>query len=343
MATTTIRPLWKDYDEKDFKANSTEETYESIFEAYASKPPPIPLRTIASNTLVVGQEFVLLCLLVGRHRVALWEESGISTAEQQNRITVSVASISVAFFLVVMFNKTPGVSSSSSHQPRKTKLQHRFSDAIFIAVILRFLASVLKTLTASYSTDTVYALVVVSFLLHMVACDYSYANGILPITEREQKNHRLDPTKRPSFQGGTVGLTAVFFGTILLASRLENDISVYIFISSSVTIFGLYPSARHQVSINTRSSWTFGKRKESIILCGKRFPNSHLFYDQFSSSLYYSVTGCRCSNLVGPTGTTVGGGDPLFHLHHRTSLEVLAATIQSHTPWSVGYCPCPMI
>ena len=152
-----------------------------------------------------------------------------------------------ALFLVILHNKPNDTNDAS--RVRKMKIRHRTADGLFMAVLLRFLAAVLKTLTASYSSDTVHALAISGFALHLLACDYSYANGI--VRGSESSSLPLDTTKRPVFQGGTLSLTSAFFATTLLASRLDSNVTVYIFVSSSVVLFALYPAARHQVAINT--------------------------------------------------------------------------------------------
>ena len=139
------------------------------------------------------------------------------------------------------------------------------TDAILMGILLRFLAPVLRTLTASYSSDTVHNLAVISFLLHFITCDYSYANGFSNAggntnTVNRSGNNKKPATassstspaahrQRPTFQGGTMSLTTAFFATTLLASRLQNNSSVYMFVSSSVVSFALYPQARYEVSL----------------------------------------------------------------------------------------------
>jgi len=64
-----------------------------------------------------------------------------------------------------------------------------------MAILLRFLSAVLKTLTASYSSDTVYALSIVSLFLHLATCNYDYANGLCEDNEEEEDddgNHDND-------------------------------------------------------------------------------------------------------------------------------------------------------
>jgi hypothetical protein len=77
----------------------------------------------------------------------------------------------------------------------------------------------------------------------------------------------VEATKRPAFEGGTLSLTAAFFATTLLASRLDNNVTVYIFVSSSVVLFALYPAARNQVAINTRRAKRWGETYVKICDC----------------------------------------------------------------------------
>jgi hypothetical protein len=254
----TRRRLWLDKGESidDLTVlvpDKDGETYDSILRRFSQKSPQKSLVVLASNALVVGQEFILTCLLLARHRVALWEEAH-QVEEEANlmpQLGASIACILLALLLVILYN-----SHSSSAQSRQGKVQQRLTDAIFMAILLRFLAAVLKTLTSSYSSDTVNALAVTSLLLHLLAADYFYANG-------EESFSLLESSKRPTFRGGTISLTAAFFGTTLLASRLESNASVYVFVSSSVVLFALYPAARHQVAIQTQHVGSWGTFTQS--------------------------------------------------------------------------------
>ena len=251
------RRLWleegEDLDADTVLAADTQDDYESIFRRFSSKPEKKPLTSLVANSLVIGQEVVLTILVLVFHREIIleenWrEEEGVHGDRSSRRLSC-LALISVAFGFVFIQNKPPPIPTQS----RRTKFQQRLSDEIFIAVLLRFLAAVLKTLTASYSSDTVHALAISCLILHLFVCDYSYANGLI------QDPASFEYIKRPTFRGGTLSLTAAFFATTLLASRLESNASVYNFVSSSVILFALYPAARHNVS----------KRARTVRSCGK--------------------------------------------------------------------------
>ena len=265
------RSLWIVHDDDIKKKNDDDDTYEKLFQKFSNKPVMRPWSLIASSSLVVGQEFILSCFVLASHRVALsTTTSSLQSSSKhirfEERFGVSLFLIWLTFLLVVWLNWSNQQPSDSLK--RKNKLKYRTTDAIFMGILLRFLAAVLQTLTASYSSDTVDELAIATLFLHLLACDYSYANGYTRNNGTENKsnghkngssshaNHQeaFNIQKRPTFQGGTMSLTAAFFATILLSSRIENNnLVVYIFVSSSVILFALYPAARHQVAANAKT------------------------------------------------------------------------------------------
>lgn len=258
----TRRCLW--VAQPNAASSKNGNTCDLIFEKFSTRSPQADLSVLVSKGLIVGQEFILSCLLLASHRVALVEEGNYAesnaggTSNLANVLGDAQPSVLLAtwasFVLIAAFYSKPRGGNNSSNT--KQKVRTRIADSLFMAVLLRFLAGVLRTLTASYSSDTVHALAIVSLCLHLLACDYDYASGCSDFSSN-------DPTKRSTFQGGTVSLTAAFFSTTLLASRLTRDVAVYLFVSYCVILFALYPAARHQVAINTRTTNRLGK---SLIL-----------------------------------------------------------------------------
>jgi Phosphatidylinositol N-acetylglucosaminyltransferase len=240
-----------------------DDTHDTIFERFSSRPEPKSLASIVSNTLVVGQEFVLTCLLLAGHRAALREErfrrlnqNPIFDGIHSDRLLVSLGLLWLTLVVSVVQNR---FATSKQY-----KIRHRLTDFLLMAVLLRFLSAVLKTLTASYSSDTVYALAIASLALHLLACDYAYANGYSDDNHRcNEKEDEVAPIvddkhKRPTFKGGLLSLSSAFFATTLLASRLESNAAVYVFVCSSVVIFALYPAARHLVALKTKEERRWG-------------------------------------------------------------------------------------
>lgn len=292
--TPSLRCLWKTPSDTDADHDETEvETYESVLQSFLTRPPPPKsLSTLCSNSLVVGQEFALTCLFWARHRVTIWEEDlrqrqpttmqqdyyydrdqQEQEAELQTRMVQSQFMALIALVVIAIY--TNSSASPPQPQPRKVKVQQRTSDAILLAILLRLCASVLRTLTASFSTDTVESLTVAGMVIHWLTCDYSYANATesrdsnsqaessseegnsstskrkeatAPNSAAAQPKFVTTSSRRPTFQGGTVSLNAAFFSTTLLASRLSSNAAVYIFVSSAIILFAFFPAARHAIS-----------------------------------------------------------------------------------------------
>jgi hypothetical protein len=237
----------------DNDSDNTVESFNTIFQRFSSRPAPQSLLTLCSNALVVGQEFSLACFLLARHRVALLEEQQLSSTgnlvllqQQQERVDRSTLAILLALAIVLLYSarsNTTSNTNTTSHQDRKTKVKQRTTDAFLLAILLRFVASVLRSLTASYSSDTVQALAVAGMIVHVLACDYSYANGTEPVTVVVRRLQQ-----RPIFQGGTISLNAALFSTTLLVSRLSSNLTCYVFVTLSIVVFSFYPATRHAVA-----------------------------------------------------------------------------------------------
>lgn len=203
----------------------------AMIEKFSTKPPHKSLWTLFCNSLVVGQEFALACLLLAGHRVGTKEKE----EEQQQLLRKQLASllpVSVILFSILKCRET--------NSPSPEMMKAWAKDAILRPAILSLLAAGLKALTASYSSDTVHALALGGMVVHLLCCDYSYANGLIVSAHSTPGNYHG--------QRGTFSLNAALFSTTLLASRLSSNSAVYLFTSASVMVFVFYPAARHSIS-----------------------------------------------------------------------------------------------
>ena len=218
--------------------------------------------------------------------------------------SAAAAAIVYSSLLVIIYfnlqSQSPTSSSSSSsslsslgghHRPRRRRpppgrrrvAAVRLSDGALLAALLRLLSGALRSLTASYSADTVYALAVCGMSIHLLGCDYAYANGVggaivndvdddggvarafvgapsppssggdgaptsASASTSASGGEDADRHPRPPFLGGTVSLNAAFFSTVLLSSRVRSDVASYAFVSSVVTLFAFYPASRHNIA-----------------------------------------------------------------------------------------------
>mmetsp|Transcript_33542 Transcript_33542/g.61740 ORF Transcript_33542/g.61740 Transcript_33542/m.61740 type:complete len:397 (-) Transcript_33542:4-1194(-) len=244
-------------------------------------PPQRPLTEIINESLVIGQEIALTSILLAVHREIVVHEEQLERLERHpNKLDISnhgpvdylsekssLAMLTVyATLPIIVYYNRQSSSSATTRNNNNDQQQHRrrkkaivrLSDGLLLAALLRFISGVLRTLTASYSTDTVYALAITGMAIHLLACDYDYANGILPSGDNAADGVVVPPPPsnassdrdhpRPAFQGGTVSLNAAFFSTVLLVSRIKSNATSYLFVSSVVTLFAFYPASRHNIA-----------------------------------------------------------------------------------------------
>lgn len=253
-------------------SNNNDSSYEALVQKYARPIPRRSLLKCCSESLPVVQEFSLSVFFWARYQLsARWEEIKIShdnhhhhqqQDEQQKietRLDWAHGCILAGFLLVIAFRFQ---KQETLMKGTGTKARHRLTDACLLGVLLRLLASVLRRLTASYSSDTVEALTMACMGLHLLSCDYTYTSSSSSSSGRQQQpppppNHPLATTalqkmndkNRPPFQGGTVSLNASFLATVLCISRLESDLTSYFFCSLAVIFFGFYPQTRADLMV----------------------------------------------------------------------------------------------
>ena len=214
-------------------------------------PPRRSLVDIMNSSLVVGQEVALSALLLGVHRIIVEEESTCLSVDKQRDVAreTSLATVLVySTLLVIVYyhEKALNCQSTSQTGQRRIKAMVRTADAILLAAMLCLTSGIIHALTASYSSENIYALSVSGMIIHLLTCDYRYANGIA----RDADSSSLHTTNTTlhtgsAFIGGTMSFNAVFFSTAVLVSRIESNTSSCAFLFLAVTLFAFYPAARH--------------------------------------------------------------------------------------------------
>ena len=220
------------------------------------------------RSFVVGQEIALISLVVSFHEhlknpTRQDDESQEDLFDQRFEWIMFMI---LGTFAIILYNSEEQIQNPNIISPfqnivrvahkRRDQMVIRLMDAILLSGILRFFSSVLRTLTASYSSDTVNALANGGMMIHLLVCDYAYANGsTFYRTNKDdddlilkQKNSIHERFRRNTFQGGTISLNAAFFSTTLLASRLPTDFNSFAFILVSIIAFAFYPAARHNIA-----------------------------------------------------------------------------------------------
>ncbi|KAI5619885.1 phosphatidylinositol N-acetylglucosaminyltransferase subunit C [Silurus asotus] len=124
----------------------------------------------------------------------------------------------------------------------RTRCADLQSAAVFMAFTFGF-SPVLKTLTESVSTDTVYAMSAGMLTAHLVF--FPYTQPSLP---------------------GSLSLNAALFASVCLASRLPGTLHTFAMLSCGLLIFALWPCLLQR--LRRAAQWTFPWAAGTVCVCG---------------------------------------------------------------------------
>jgi Phosphatidylinositol N-acetylglucosaminyltransferase len=243
------RCLWMEEDPAAAAPNNNMESFDEIYSRFATQPSRRrSLFWLCASAAAMVQEFALTCYVLALVQIYSILETEEGAFSQRSYLDASTACILAALLLTVVWSS---VADPTMQQDRTTKLVHRSTDSLLLAVLLRFISSILQSLTASYSTDTVEALAGWGMLVHVLLCDYSYANGrSSTLAAPIRSNCTTNNSERPPFLGGTVSLNAALFSTTLLVSRIQDHATAYVLVSLAIVVFAFYPATRHAIAVS---------------------------------------------------------------------------------------------
>ncbi len=321
----------------------------------------VRFQIVLLRSLVVAEQFALSTLFLAANRCVICQNSEDLDDEScvpcRNEFHLSASTRAFALSLLVLFPFTilarrrnvRGVNT----QKKLDRIHSRSVDALLIAGILRFLSSLLRTLTASYSSDTVAALAIAGMILHVLSADYDYANGYSDKVEQQiikgSRSHEYAEKKRPLFLGGTVSINCVFFSAALLASRLPSDTVSYVIFMWTVVLFSYYPEARFLIAHHEFGR--IGEIKNALRVVVESYYIVRFNYFKIgnltSSTLGISEfhhDGWHIDKFIFPTEPRAGKNFlficSILYINDRTRLEIIVAEIQRENIRSMGYSAC---
>ncbi|KAJ3814517.1 phosphatidylinositol N-acetylglucosaminyltransferase subunit C [Lentinula lateritia] len=118
----------------------------------------------------------------------------------------------------------------SNHGSVKT-----FKSSILIFLALMSLSPVLRTLSAATSSDSIWALSACLFFLNILLADYGSSSPVI-----QGRHERLT---------SVLSMNAAISSSVVLASRLTNDLAVFALIQFSVQSFTLFPMLRRRLQV----------------------------------------------------------------------------------------------
>jgi phosphatidylinositol glycan class C protein len=122
------------------------------------------------------------------------------------------------------------------------------------------ISKVLRTLTHSFSGDTIDALAIIFSVLHLTSHDYAYVNNEAEV------------------YSGTFSLNAAMFSAIILASRLDDMDMVVLFILLAIICFSWFPELASLVKMKSF--------KMHLILISIQWFGVSLLLFQFDTTLF---------------------------------------------------------
>lgn len=128
---------------------------------------------------------------------------------------------------------------------------------ILVFLALMALSPILRTLTASTSSDSIWALSACLFIANAALADYSSARLGGQVNERSDL--RESHGAYVSDQGlcayrltSVLSMNAAISSAVVLASRLQDDLSVFALTLFSIQLFALFPMLRHRLQVRGR-------------------------------------------------------------------------------------------
>ncbi|KAI0756999.1 phosphatidylinositol N-acetylglucosaminyltransferase [Daedaleopsis nitida] len=118
------------------------------------------------------------------------------------------------------------------HKVRHTNRAKALKASILVFLALMSLSPVLKTLTAATSSDSIWALSACLFILNALLADY---------TAMRPNSHQRERLT------SVLSMNAAISSSVVLASRLSDDLSVFGLILFSVQSFALFPMLRRRI------------------------------------------------------------------------------------------------
>ncbi|XP_015749921.1 PREDICTED: phosphatidylinositol N-acetylglucosaminyltransferase subunit C-like isoform X1 [Acropora digitifera] len=140
-------------------------------------------------------------------------------------------------------------------QSGRTRLDD-LKSCLLVLMSVFVLSPVLKTLTDSISTDTIYAMT--TFMLAMNLLLYDYGT-------------------RAAIVSRSASLNASIFASVCLASRLPSSWHVFATVAFAMQLFALFPSLRRQLKMHLPSSDKFVTWVLVLVAIAMLWPLSQLF------------------------------------------------------------------
>ncbi|KAJ7783805.1 phosphatidylinositol N-acetylglucosaminyltransferase [Mycena maculata] len=178
---------------------------------------------------------VLLSCAITQHLATIFIFVSVFVRLKENYLDPHVlVCISVGCFFTGYLSWELLDRTGASHEHRHANRVKAVKSSILIFLALMSLSPVLRTLTAATSSDSIWALSATLFGVNALLADYS------AMSFGGQMHERLT---------SVLSMNAAISASVVLASRLANDLAVFALILFSVQAFALFPRLRHRLGL----------------------------------------------------------------------------------------------
>lgn len=168
---------------------------------------------------VMIQQLCCVCVFV-----VIWWYMDVGLLAPQCLFGAGLVSSLVGYILFDIIDSGTGRSESG-----RTRWADLKSSVVFVAFTYGF-SPVLKTLTESISTDTIYAMSAFMLLGHLIFFDYGANAAIV---------------------SSTLSLNMAIFASVCLASRLPRSLHAFVMVTFAIQIFALWPMLQKKLKAQT--------------------------------------------------------------------------------------------
>ncbi|KAI0335283.1 phosphatidylinositol N-acetylglucosaminyltransferase [Cubamyces sp. BRFM 1775] len=195
-------------------------------------------------------QLVILSCPISQHLASIFVFLAVFMRLQQRLLDPrALVWMSVAVFLAGYMTWELLDCSRVDSGVRYTNRAKTLKASILVFLALMSLSPVLKTLTAATSSDSIWALSACLFILNALLADY---------TALRPQSHRRERLT------SVLSMNAAISSSVVLASRLSDDISVFGLILFSVQAFALFPMLRRRIQDTARTIQVI----LTVVLCG---------------------------------------------------------------------------
>ncbi|KAL0482157.1 phosphatidylinositol N-acetylglucosaminyltransferase subunit C [Acrasis kona] len=188
---------------KDFLASMSKNAHVMPYEYWSS----------VAECVAVGQQFSLVVLYALIFLLTLEE-----TISDRLLILINLGLFAIGYLLY-----------TASERLSNERLSRAFTQNTLLVGVLLFLSPILRTLTESISSDTIYAVTLVLIIIHLIGHDYAFVNAT---SDRFQCY---------------LSLNSIIAVSILFASRLPSALHSFGVIAFAIVAFIMFPYLRHSI------------------------------------------------------------------------------------------------